>query len=570
MSQTWEDLPFECWETIFSQIQNPNHLQPLSLVSKCHLSATNAVRSSLTIDDPTANILPRLLLRFPNLRHIAVKTTKSLPLDALIRSLAASHLRLRSLDLSGQEQIPISAIHALGRRMDPTLRILSCRNLEFLRDRDLTAIADSFPSLEVLDIAYPRHDVAPGRDLSPTAVTDAGIAELSSKLRNLRSIDVSGNSFLSDYTLIVISRNCRQIAELRACDCIFMTSDGVHAVIRLCSNLISLSVDKCSIPPPFNECVSRVLSSLELSHTSISDEWLFSLLAPALPLRKLALPCCQGFTFAGISALLSRHQSLQHLDLENAAFLTDSSMLDLLGFLRCLISINLNSCPYLKNPTLFSLVRSCPSLEEISMESSGLGEDDSAVDLVENHRIRTLKLARNRSLSDETVETLGSVCSGLLSLDVSGCWSITEMGISEIGNRCIGITELKVIGCRRLKNLGMGGASFPKLEVLKAAGTGMEDEGLAMVGKQGCGALRVLDLEGCWSVTERGIKELLRSNGGKGLKEVNLRRCCNVNGNVLAWMVFSGPSLKKIVPPPDYTPSERQQELFLRHGCMVG
>ncbi|XP_058067510.1 uncharacterized protein LOC131216916 [Magnolia sinica] len=574
MSRTWEDLPSECWESIFRLLKNPNHLQTLSLVSKSFLSLTNTVRSSLTIYDPTAQILslPRLFLRFPHLTHIKLATTPSVDLDPIIRAIARSHLNLHSLDLFGQRWIPIPAIRDLGRKMDATLRILSCRRLQFLDDRDLIAIADSFPSLEVLDIAYPEQDLGsappPNPGQFPGTVTDAGIVELSSKLRNLRSIDVSGNHFISDKSLDAISLNCGTLAEIVARDCSFVTCDGVRSVICRCPNLVSLSINRSRVPPSLIGCVGKSLSCLNLSQMVISDELLFSTAKANLPLQKLAISRCQGFTFVGILMLLSAYQSLHHLDLEGADFLTDGSMLVLSEYLRNIISINLKSCARLKNSTFFNLAMNCHFLEEICMERTGLGEEDSMPDLVKNPCIHTLKLAWNKSLSDETLKGVGSICSGLRSLDVSHCWSVTENGIGEIGKRCTEITELKVNGCGRVRNIGMG-VEFLKLEILRAAGSGIGDEGLAMMARQGCRALRMLDLEGCLGVTKIGVKELLGSNGCVELKEVNLKNCCNVSADVLAWMVFSRPSLRKIGPPSGHLPMGKQRELFLRHGCMV-
>lgn len=85
------------------------------------------------------------------------------------------------------------------------LKVLTCGNLATLRDIDLVVIADSMPSLEDLDISFPVNDfgASAGNEIlalrpSEKGVTDFGIEVLSSKLKGLRMIDLSGNKFLTD------------------------------------------------------------------------------------------------------------------------------------------------------------------------------------------------------------------------------------------------------------------------------------------------------------------------------------------------------------------------------------
>ncbi|KAK9281556.1 hypothetical protein L1049_004459 [Liquidambar formosana] len=143
--------------------------------------------------------------------------------------------------------------------------------------------------------------------------------------------------------------------------------------------------------------------------------------------------------------------------------------------------------------------------------------------------------------------------------------TITEEGLAGILKKCREVRHLEVNRCDGMKNIGTD-FGFCKLEVLRAQGLGINDEALAIIGKR-CGGLLHFDLQGCLNVTVRGVKEVVQNC--RGLREINLKYCDNVDVEIVAWMVFTRPSLRKITPPCGFAPSEGQKNLFLRHGCIV-
>lgn len=103
---------------------------------------------------------------------------------------------------------------------------------------------------------------------------------------------------------------------------------------------------------------------------------------------------------------------------------------------------------------------------------------------------------------------VGTFCSELRLLDVSGCSSTTEVGIGGVLKRCAELTVLRIDRWEWVRNLGSD-LKFSKLEVLTASSSGIGDEGLRLIGK-GCPRLRMLDLRECEKVTRKGLKEILR------------------------------------------------------------
>ncbi|XP_043697356.1 F-box/LRR-repeat protein 2-like [Telopea speciosissima] len=589
MAGEWEHLPEECWELVFDRLGHNRYLEAPSLVCKRFLSIINRLRSSLTVSDPTVLLhggTSGLLRRFHQLKRIDLVEFHG-DSNRLLREVALSGLNLEVLNLSTQRRLPVEGMKELGAKVK-TLRILICSRLCFLQDSDLVVIADSFPSLEELDISNPEQDFGSFAELDyaddlavsgsfPCTVTDAGIAILSSKLQRLCRINVSGNHFISDQSLRSLSSKCVFLSEIVARDCSLISEIGIALAIHHNPHLISLSVNgnktsssaaasSSSFTIESSFICARALGTLDFSQMIISDDLLNSIIQADLPLRRLALSRCRGFTFAGISSLLSKYSSLNYLDIEGIAFLTDQSLLELSHYLHDVNVINLNSNSNLTNSTFFLLAQTCPLLEEIRMERTSLGKEDCPSELKKNSKLQTLKLSWNKCLTDKTLKGIAMVCPNLISLDISHCWSITGEGIGYIGMNCSEIKMLEVSGCSRMSNLGTS-FGFSKLEVLHAAGSSINDEGLCMM-VQSSRWLLHLDLEGCLGVTGKGLKKVVTNC--KGLKEVRLKKCCNVGSGVIAWMVFSRPSLRNLIPPCELVSTdEKQRDFFLRHGCWV-
>lgn len=451
-----------------------------------------------------------------------------------------------------------------------SLTSLKCSKFRRLCDRDLIEISNSLPLLEELDISYANSNCDDGR----WHITDDAIEVLSRKLNNLQKIDFSGNCLISDRSLIALSSNCLFLREILFHNCCFVSPNGIGFALSNSANLVSVSMRSDLHPslgrwssPSFENSFMRAgaLSSIEFSTVAISDACLCTIAKAHFPLKKLALPRCRNFTFLGISSILQAHPFLNELDLSGASFLTDQCIRDLSGYLSTLISINLTACAKLTNSTFFVLTRSCSSLKEIKMESTNLGEEGLVVGLGKNTRIRSLRLARNKHMNDKSLLEFASLCPNLQLLDVSSCSCITGGGIAEVLKSCHEVAHLEINFCGGVKSLGTD-SKLCKLVVLKAASSGICDEGLIMVG-QTCPWLLHLNLSCCPRVSSKGVKEIVRHC--KGLREINMKGCLDLNANLVTWFVLSRPSLRKIMLPLAFVPSHKQRDFLLRHGCLV-
>ncbi|KAL5574499.1 hypothetical protein UlMin_016198 [Ulmus minor] len=572
MGEESVDLPEECWELIFKLLE-VHHFASISLVCKRFLMLTNQLMKSLNVSQSTVPFLPHLLQRFRKLTNINLSDFQG-EIDDLLFRIAESGLDLQALDVSKQKAFPSHGLRILGSKLK-NLRYLNCSKICSLQDKDLDLIAQLFPSLEELDVSYPYHVVGVysngglNSNFFPKPLSDDGFCTLSMKLKGLRKINLSGNQFITDKSLQFLSTNCVQLSEIVIHDCDFVTEKGINLVIHRCANLNSISVSgiRFSVAASiFDDSLActKALSSVDFTESNISDELLYSMAKACLPLKKLILHRSHGFTVNGILFLLSKLQYLQYLDLQEVQFLTDESMFEISKFLPSVTFINLNLCNGLSESTLFDLTRNCPMLNEIKMAGTNLGAKEFTSDFVVNPRVKSLGLALNNCLGNESVKKIASACPNLELLDLSYCAGITEEAVKEVLKRCPVIKDLSVNHCR-VKNFLID-FELPKLEVICAKKSGIDDEGLALIGKN-CRNLLQLDLFGCVDVTEKGVKEVVQNC--RALKEINLMWCNQVSVDTIAWMVFSSTLLRRIYPPRGFVPTESQKNFYLRHGCRV-
>ncbi|GAU45756.1 hypothetical protein TSUD_286170 [Trifolium subterraneum] len=483
VTATCSHLSDDCWEFIFRLIIDDDdnriklrYLKPLSLVSKQFLSVTNRLRLSLTVYDPS--YLRSIFKRFTNLNslHLASNCTHS---DNLLRQISRFPLKqLTSLSLSNQRSIPTNGLRAFSQNIT-TVTSLNCSHIRSLNRFDLFLIAECFPLLEELDLSYPSR-------CKNYAIYVDGVEALSIALIKLRKVNLSGFP-INNQSLFHLFNNCKYLEEVIMFSCNEITSVGLASAICERPTLRSISVSTMGGSEVFatshfiDSLVSlKGLTCLVLHYLNISDELLYSIAREGLPLTRLDLHCCNGYSYAGIFRLLSKCQRIQHLNLEGADYLNDQHVVQLFSFLGDLVSINLSHCYKISESTLFALPKSCPSLSEIKMERIGsdvVANSDSLGEFGVYPQLKALYLGDNSWLSDESIIMFASIFPNLQLLDLKFCDHISEV---------------------------------PKLEVLNLSATKVDDETLYVISKN-CSGLMQLQLDHCNRVTKKGVKRVLKN-----------------------------------------------------------
>ncbi|MED6171609.1 hypothetical protein PIB30_042208 [Stylosanthes scabra] len=526
-------LPDECWESIFKHLtHHPHDLESLSLVSKHFLSLTNRLLTHLTVFDPLLPLLPALLRRFPNLTSIKVPGSRYFTgdINALLSQIASFDLpSLHSLEISYQDTFPSHGLRQFSQKF-PTLKSLNCSRMR----PNLVLIAECFPNLEEIHVTF----------TSFYPETDLQVKALTSGLKKLRKVYLSGNYILQDSSIFTLCQNCVSLEEL-------VVRGGI-VTLELIGTLVSL---KC-------------LTCLHLSHSDISDEALCALADGVLPLRELSLQGCKGYQYSGISSLLRKCNNLQCLDLQGTEFLNDECVIELSLLLANLNVVKLSG-KNLTDLSLFAIMRNCPLITEIRMVGTSVGKHKLEEDcLVVNSHVKFLYLASNSCLNDESVKMIALVCPNLEMIDLNHCRRVSKGAVEVLWRCCCKIQrmELALLGCELSEFQFRVNFEVPTLLVLNLSQLSITNEEISLISKS-CYNLKELNLNYCYKITASGVKQVVKNC--KQLRMISLYYCENVSCDIVSWMVLARPSLRKIRAPRCSSHIVDQRDYFLRHGCFV-
>ncbi|KAK2415401.1 F-box/LRR-repeat protein [Trifolium repens] len=267
---------------------------------------------------------------------------------------------------------------------------------------------------------------------------------------------------------------------------------------------------------------------------------------------------------SGIEVLSSALFKLRKVNLTSHRYINDQSLFHLFKNWKLLEEAIILFCRRITDAGIAFALRERPTLRSLSFSSYFVPEDCAKLFAV-SPQLKSLCFTSNSWLKDESIKIFASIFPNLQLLDLSYCSNIPEERICQVLRSCSEIRQLNLAQYSRMNLRGMN-FEVPKLEVLNLSRTGVDDEELYVISKSCRGLLQLL-LERCCNVTEKGVKHVVE-NCTK-LREINLMGCDKVHPNVVASMVLSRPSLRKIIAPAHYCFSDRERELFSRQRCLV-
>ncbi|KAK7255163.1 hypothetical protein RIF29_28567 [Crotalaria pallida] len=515
-----ETLTYDCFARIMSLTQEHDH-ENASLVAKAFLSLTNELRTSLNVFH---NTVLTLLPRFPNVSSLSFHGLPYSEMESALLKISESALNIKYLDVSNHSAIPRRGLTCLAEKVASSLISLNCSKMGKLNGWDIRIIAECFPLLEHLDISYPQDSMQrlsySGIEDSDSPVCPSAFKAMCLELPNLRSINLSGNFLLKDDMLLFLCNNSSSLEELAVVQCCYLTPSCIASAISSNKKLKSVSLG-AKFNRDVGRCLSslRTLSSIELVNARICDGFLRSIGESRLPLAKLILEACVGYSFVGLRDLSSRCDLITHLGIEYANFLEDENMVEislLLG--KRLRIVQLGHCTNLTELTFFAITRNCNLLCDISMEKTSFGQNEVQMDIAfVNPNVTYIDLSYN-DLANTSLHTLVILFPNVKKLILKGCQNFSDI--------------------RRWSEMNMESLNFSR--------TRINDDFLVSISTW-CNCLLSLNLDGCSKITGRGVMRVIKSC--KKLREITLTGCYRVKANVIALMVLRRPTLRRISVP---------------------
>ncbi|CAI8044229.1 Dynein regulatory complex subunit 6 [Geodia barretti] len=222
--------------------------------------------------------------------------------------------RLVYLDLSGCTKLTSEALQCIGVGC-PILNTVLLDNIPSLSDSMIMSLASSTHTLRRVSLLAKT-----GTTLS---ISDRSVKSLVQHNRKLRTLKIENGTVLSDMSLRVLSRGCRDLHYLHLAGCSRLSDKGLSDVKRL-KKLSVLNIADCT----------RV-SDLGVRHIAESS------FGPTL--RELNLTNCQKLSDISLLRLTPACPALSHLSLAYCHHVSDTGV-ELLSQLPLLYSLDLSGC----------------------------------------------------------------------------------------------------------------------------------------------------------------------------------------------------------------------------------
>lgn len=249
------------------------------------------------------------------------------------------------------------------------------------------------------------------------------------------------------------------LVELSLAHCEWADDQCLRALARRCKLLASVSLHRCRRVTDYgvaafpDASVKPALTRLDISYcTKVTDVGVLALFARASRLRVLlaaGLPLLEGVNLQGLPRTSN---SLETLDLSGCSRLSASAISHLVRVYANarLTDLNLSGCAQISDDVLVALGRCCPSLLELRLASCPLVSDAGVQRLVE-----FVPLESEDTADFVENESAATRCVKLRSLELSGCFQLTDVALAAIGRQCADLQVLLLDGVRRLSGVGL-------------------------------------------------------------------------------------------------------------------
>lgn len=317
-----------------------------------------------------------------------------------------------------------------------------------IRDAQFTRLIDSGQSTAVL-----------------TRLTLANVAHLStaglrviSTFHSLAQLSLQACSGLSADVITILPASLTHI-DLSHCE--WVDDASVRSLVKRCPALAQVSIAHCKRVTDYgaaafadspSSCAKLV--RLNISYCiRVTDTALLALFVRALKLQTLVatgLPRVEGWVIQGLPHIGSN--ALQTLDLAHNTRMQCLLIVHLVRvYATRLTDLDLSHCALVTDEALVALGCHCTSLVALKLASCAMVSDNGLIRLVESPP--TSEGDQHRLVSDlpfANDEQESPCCVKLRTLDISGCYQITNDGLAAIARCCLELQVLVLDGVRRV------------------------------------------------------------------------------------------------------------------------
>lgn len=255
-------------------------------------------------------------------------------------------------------------------------------NLEscFISDRSILSISRCCQNLESIDLSWCKN------------ITSDALIKLVESCPKLKYFSSRGIANMNDEVLIKISVNCSKLIHLNINNCDNVSDNGLIAIANQCSLIKFLGVSNCS------------------QNRNLTDGFLQSLGKNCNDLTILEVSCCSNLSDNGFMAISKGCHKIERIDMEECTRITDQTIVNLSAYCSNLRHLTLSRCESITDDGIQQLsISSCATI---------------------NESLQVLELDNCPLISDISLKQLYN-CKSLVQLELYDCQLITRSGIKK-------------------------------------------------------------------------------------------------------------------------------------------
>ncbi|KAK7349116.1 hypothetical protein VNO77_06219 [Canavalia gladiata] len=353
---------------------------------------------------------------------------------------------LRRINVSGNHLITDKSLFSLCQNC------MSLEELSFFTCFKITqlGIASAIslrPSLSSISFNIEKKRIH-GPGLTPIPI-DLHLIDSFRNMERLTAIDLS-NSFISDEFLFSVAEaGGVMLKKIILQDCCNCTVAGISYVLSKCQSVQCLDLRKLDFLT--DQCITKLsvflfsLTCINLSGCrQLTNSTFFTLTKNCPLLSEIKMER----TYLGVQGEEGSMQDcvvnleVKRVYLCDNILLSDVDVIEFASICPSLQLLDLNACEGVSGECVVEVLKRC-EIRHLNMAYTGISVFE--IDF-EVSQLEVLNLSGSR-IEDETLSMISRRCSGLLLLDMQGCWHVTAKGAREIVENCKALKELNLRNC---------------------------------------------------------------------------------------------------------------------------
>lgn len=344
--------------------------------------------------------------------------------DKAIAALAFGCKYLANINLSGCAELSDLGVAILTRHRK--LQVVNLFACKAVTDRGIIKLAAGSPQLCRLSLAF------------CDKVTDIGVEAVARHCTQLRSIKLNCLLGITDKAVLDLVTNCPMINAIDLFGCIAITDSGVAALTRA-RHLQVTSLAFCKL---------------------VTTDGLAMLCARCPGMAALDIGCSDGYpgpavTEGIVADKITYCTQLTAIDLYHCkAGVTDGSICQLASACHGLTYINLFYCPLVTDFAMASIAAGCPRLESLNFLGCEKVSDHGLTQIAYGcPELQRLVVCLN--IGDGGLLALAKFSAKLFSIDLRQCVGVTDQGLYDLARGCPSLISINLSGCSSVTRSGL-------------------------------------------------------------------------------------------------------------------